>query len=98
MKPGIHSLAQVATQAAAALGYLATGTGGALAAAAVRLLLGVAGTKSQPLMFAIGEALCFASGGAASIQPLSFQDRSYAMTSLSRGWASTKNPKLAISS
>ena len=32
-------------------------------AAAVQALLGTAGTKSQQLQFAVGEALCFAFGG-----------------------------------
>ena len=35
-----------------------------LTEAAVHSLLGVAGTKSQALQFAAGEALCFAFGGA----------------------------------
>ena len=39
---------------------------GQLRAAAVQALLGTAGTKSQQLQFAVGEALCFAFGGVAA--------------------------------
>ena len=65
-------LLQVAVKAATALGYMCYRQPsaaeheamGKLRAAAVQALLGTAGTKSQALQFAVGEALCFAFGGA----------------------------------
>ena len=54
----------MASAAAASLGYLAFGDNStSVQKCAAEALLKVAGTKTEPLMFAVGEALCFAFGG-----------------------------------
>ena len=56
----------MASSAAAALGYIAVGDDGEQTLSVLAMsLLKVPGTKSESLMFAVGEALCFAFGGEA---------------------------------
>lgn len=55
---------QVVSSASTALGFLAMGdTGGAHLTQITAALVAVAGTKTESVMFAVGEALCLAFGG-----------------------------------
>lgn len=69
--------AQVVSSASTALGFLAMGdTGGAHLTQITAALVAVAGTKTESVMFAVGEALCLAFGGVA-LQPEDIVSKAY---------------------